>query len=535
MEYLPRMLYSDGISKYQTVKFGGYDHNISAGDGTIWDMMNMNGDDYPIIGTRKKRLTVYSLSNANGMFSHDDLFYVDGTKLYKNGAEIAGLTLGNSRKTFASLGPYVIILPDKVYYNTYDSSFGNIEKSTGAIPVKIQDGTYAGESAKANTILYKGSDTSFEWSTYFKVGDAVTIDGCTVHTENNKTPIIREIDGKYLRFYENVFTISSGGDSESSVTLSTTMPDLDFICENENRLWGCKGDTIYASKLGDIFDWNVFDGLSTDSYSVDVGSAGDFTACVSYLGYPIFFKEEKIYKVYGSKPSNYQVMSSASLGVEAGSDRSLAVAGEILFYLSRAGIVAYSGGTPQSISSAFGDVRYKNAVGGSDGINYFVSMQRTDGEYDLFVYNTRNGQWYREDCTQALSFAWRGDLYMLTSDGKVVISEDSRTIPARAVSEGRLTSFIEFGDFVESSPNRKGTSKLQLRLDLALGSKVTVYIKFDSGDTWTRVREIISPEKKSYYLPIIPRRSDHYRIRIEGEGEWQLYSLIRENYIGSEL
>ena len=67
------------------------------------------------------------------------------------------------------------------------------------------------------------------------------------------------------------------------------MPELDFLCENENRLWGCKGDTIYASKLGDPFNWNVFDGVSTDSYAVDVGSAGDFTGCFAYRGYPVFF------------------------------------------------------------------------------------------------------------------------------------------------------------------------------------------------------------------------------------------------------
>ena len=67
---------------------------------------------------------------------------------------------------------------------------------------------------------------------------------------------------------------------------------MDFICENENRLWGCKEDTIYSSKLGDPFNWNVFDGLSTDSYAVNVRIDGDFTACCSYLGYPVFFKEE---------------------------------------------------------------------------------------------------------------------------------------------------------------------------------------------------------------------------------------------------
>lgn len=130
-----------------------------------------------------------------------------------------------------------------------------------------------------------------------------------------------------------------------TLSVRRTVPDLLYVCENENRLWGCDKTTIYASKLGDIFNWNVYDGLDTDSYSVDTGSAGSFTACVSYLGYPIFFKEEHIYKVYGSIPSNFEIMGSATLGVAEGSAGSLAVAGEILFSpLPGAGVMAYSGG-----------------------------------------------------------------------------------------------------------------------------------------------------------------------------------------------
>ena len=41
--------------------------------------------------------------------------------------------------------------------------------------------------------------------------------------------------------------------------------------------------------------------------------------------------------------------------------------------------------------------------------------------------------------------------------------------------------------------------------------------------------------KRSFYLPIIPRRSDHFRIRFSGTGGWRLYSLVRESYSGSEL
>lgn len=207
------------------------------------------------------------------------------------------------------------------------------------------------------------------------------------------------------------------------LSVSRTVPDLLFVCENENRLWGCDKTTIYASKLGDIFNWNVYEGLATDSYSVDTGSAGSFTACISFLGYPIFFKEDHIYKVYGSIPTNFEVMGSATLGVAAGSDRSLAIAGEILFYHSRAGIMAYSGGIPQPVGAAFGVERFEDAVGGSDGLKYYVSMAGKDGAYLLYVYDTQRGAWHIEDATQSTHFArCAGNLYLLDEGGNIWIT-----------------------------------------------------------------------------------------------------------------
>ncbi|MBR5089700.1 MAG: hypothetical protein IK093_09735 [Ruminiclostridium sp.] len=542
---LPNLPRADGIQKMSTIKFGGYNHTLGAGDGEIWDEQNMTSDYYPVMSPRRPRYTVKSsISSPNGLFCKDGIYYVSGTKLYKNGT-VTGLTsLTNTRKKITALGAYIVIFPDKAYYNVLDDSYGSLESSVANQSVTIKDGTYAGETAEANTIYASG----VTWGNYFKVGDAVTISGCTTHTENNTTIVIREIDGADLRFYENSFVIGTGGDSET-ITISRTVPDMDFICENENRLWGCKDDTIYASKLGDPFNFNVFDGISTDSYAANVGSAGEFTACCSYLGYPVFFKEENIYKVYGNKPSNYQIMGSASLGVEKGSDRSLAIAGEILFYLSRAGIVAYSGGIPQSVAAPFGTDRYKNAIGGSDGVKYYVSMQGTSG-YTLFVFDTRTNLWHKEDGTEAVGFGWDGELYMLTTEttlflgaiGDLLLIGNPRTIPTGATREGSVSSIVEFADFVEHSKystrhgaNKKGTGKIQLRGELDAGASLNIKMKFDSGGDWIDVATLTTTVKRSFYLPIIPRRSDHFKIKLIGTGNWKLWSLSRESYFGSEL
>ena len=60
-------------------------------------------------------------------------------------------------------------------------------------------------------------------------------------------------------------------------------------------------------------------------------------------------------------------------------------------------------------------------------------------------------------------------------------------------------------------------------------------MQFDSDGVWRTAKTLQTEVKRSYYLPIIPRRCDHFRIRMTGTGGCRLYSLVREVYNGSEL
>lgn len=524
---LPEMLYSDGIRKCRQIKFGGYQHTLPAGEGEIWDMGNMSGEHYPVLSSRRPRYLLEKLEKPNGIYSHDVLLWVDGTELYADGVCVG--SVADSAKSWVSIGRKVVILPDKACYDVDSGELSWLEAAfTGA--VKLMDGTYAGVEAAANTVYGAGAD----WGSRFRVGDAVTISGCVTHTANNKTPVIREIDGDYLRFYENTFTISDGGDPET-VTICREVPELDHICAHENRLWGCRGSTIYASKLGDPGNWNVFDGLSDDSYALEVAGAGEFTGCCSYRGYATFFKEDKLFKIYGDKPSNFQLLDSASTGVAAGCGKSLAVAGETLFFLSRAGVMAYTGGVPQLISECFGTERYGSGVAGSDGVRYFLSVTDREGAASLFVYDCGSGLWHREDDLRAVGFAWAEGLRILGSDGQIRMDPRMAAAPEGSVTEEGLSSWAEFGDITEDDPNKKGVSKLQVRAELEEGATLELQIQYDSDGVWRRVKALAANRKRSYYLPVVPRRCDHFRIRLLGTGQWRLYSLVRESYSGSEL
>lgn len=189
---------------------------------------------------------------------------------------------------------------------------------------------------------------------------------------------------------------------------------------------------------------------------------------------------------------------------------------------------------PSNCSEAFGEDRYSDAVGGSDGTKYYVSM-RKGNTYTLFVFDTRSGIWEKEDNIRVVDFGWNGELYFLDASGKLWLGGNPREIPQGATPEGSIQSYVEFADMTGNNPNKKGTGKIQIRAELEANSILAVKMQFDSDGVWRDVSTLqnTTGKKKSYYLPIIPRRSDHYRIKLTGTGDWTLYSLMREEYGGS--
>jgi hypothetical protein len=526
---------NDSIEKRTQTKFGGLNRTKGAADGDIVSMRNMTSDHFPLIASRKQRRLHFKLTNPGGLSSWEKLCWVDGDGFYYDGTRKGTVTAGH--KTFTALGDFIVILPDKAYYNTHTGEFGPMESEWTGNSLTFTNGMLYEKNAEANTLQANG----IRWSDYFREGDAVTISGASRQTDNNKTAIIREISEDKLYFYEYVFRLGgSGGNTPvtetGNLSVKRSVPDLQHICQNENRLWGCHNKTIYACKLGDIFNWNVFDGLDTDSYAVDVGSAGLFTACTSFLGLPIFFKEDHIYKVYGSLPRNYEVMSSATTGVMNGCAGSLAVAGEMLFYLSCAGIMAYTGGIPQPVGTQLGTDRHSHAVGGSDGQKYYAAMRGSGGdEWNLYVYDVQKSVWHTEDNVRVIDFAnYNGNLYFLNHDGEIWIAGNMINNP-EGDDEEPVVWLAEFADFTAGTPGKKGVSKVYIRMELDAGATAAVSMQFDSGSEWVTVGETKAENRKrSYILPIVPRRTDHFRLRIEGVGGVRIHSVTREFYRGSE-
>lgn len=515
------MKYADGLRTMTETVFRGLDHNESVRDGYLYDMKNLTGDSYPVLRVRRGHTKVRTIEKPNGLFAREKLCWVDGTGFYYDGVRKG--TVADSQKTFARLGSYVLIFPDKAYYNAANDTFGALEASwngTAAFTSHVYDA-----EGNAEEVYYGNAITTTGTSFPFAAGQAVEISGAA-DGANNRTAIIRDVleGGRKLVFTNNTFTEADG----QTLTLKRNVPDMDHFCENENRLWGCKGNEIFSSALGDPFRWYNYEGLATDSYAVSVGSDGEFSGAMSFLGYAMFFKPDAIHKIYGSKPSNFQAMSSAVSGVQTGCAGSMAIAGETLYYLSRTGVVAYQGGIPSVISAPLGVTAIDEAVGGSDGRSYYISARMGD-DWTMYRYDTRTGDWYKEDSVHAASFAASdGVLYYLDAD-------DNSLYSVNTGSCRDVEWMAETGDMTDAGPDKTGVTRCRMRLATDEGTTVDICAQYDSDGEWWSIGSVSIPRKGSVILPIVPRRCDHWRLRITGKGGCMIYGLTHEYYKGGMM
>ena len=575
-------LYQNASSREMVELFKGYNHNLRIGEGEFFDMTNMTSDGYPVLSPRKKR-GVYAAPEApTGLICKDSLCYTDGTDFVMNEYRV-DLGLSAEPKQLVSMGAYVIILPDKKWINTLDlTQWGNIDASfESTADVSFQLCNITGELYEGTTVapsepkepedldlwidtsavphtLKQYSAASAVWvsiaTTYIRIGsagigkafeqyDGVTVSGIVLGglEELNGSTVIWEKGDDYIVVVGMLDTAATQGAERGAVQVRRQMPNMDFVVESENRLWGCRYGTaqngevvneIYASKLGDFKNWNCFMNLSTDSYAVSCGTDGPFTGAVTHLGFPLFFKENCVHKVYGSYPANFQIQTTACRGVQRGCSKSLAIVNETLFYKARSGICAYDGSLPEEAAYALGGQVYSEAVGGAHGNKYYVSMKDTEENWHLFVYDMAKGMWHREDDLQAASFcSCRGDLYAIDARNKGIIT----MLGSGTQSTERVKWMVETGELGISSPDRKYLSRLTVRLSMEIGAVVELYARYDLDESWTHVGTVRGTSLQSFSLPIRPRRCDFMRLRIEGEGVVKIYSITKTIEEGSEL
>lgn len=573
--YLPS-LSNKSKSRSIEMEFKGYNHNLYVGSGQFYDTKNLTSKYYPVLSPRTQRAKLRQITTPNGLYAKNKLCWVDGTGFYYDGT-LRG-TVANSAKQFVGMGARILIFPDKKQYNTETNVFSDLGAAfTAGVGLSITyklaklDGTEYGAYTASDTaptnplngaqwmdtsatpnVLKIFATSSSMWTsvatTYvlisatgigspFNVGDGVAISGSTV-TDLNSSFIIMEKAANYI-----VVTalLAAAASQTGGLIVTRDIPAMDFVTECNNRVWGCSSlnHEIYACKLGDPTNWKSFQGISTDSYAVTVGSDGNFTGACSYLGNVIFFKEDSVIAIDGSKPANYKLEDKPMRGVESGCEKSLRMLNEKLFYKARDSVCVFDLSLPSLIGRDLGVYeKFSGAVGGAvDGL-YYVSMSDASGAWHLFAYDDEKGIWMREDATHAIGFAAvGGDLYMLDSSGWLWSMAGKLTAYAGtgAALESAVEWYAETGDIGIDLPDRKYVSKIQVMARLATGSTMKVYVQYDSSGTWVEKFSISAATSRAYTVPMIPVRCDHMRMKLTGTGTCKVYRVDRIIEQGSEM
>ena len=485
--------------------FLGLDRRARGELGSFREMENLTSDGYPTLTVRPRRGLAGQAESPGGIAAKDALIWVDGHTLYVGGVATE-LVLTEGSKQLIGMGNWLIVWPDKKYINTGDlSRYGSLEnrvQTQGQVTLSLcgAKGAALGDylaseepptdpaggclwldTAGEAPVLrqYGESGWSIREDTYIKIaaggigvgfaaGDGVVIEGCREESLNGSHVLEAAEDGALVV----PGMIASQATQTEEMTVRRSVPEMDFVIESGNRLWGCRyGVTdgkavneIYASKLGDFKNWNCYAGRSTDSYAATRGSDGPFTGAADYLGSPLFFKEDCVERVYPSAAGAHQIVTVRCPGVRKGSGRSLQTVEGVLYY---------------------------------HGCGFAVSG---------------------------------GVLYAMTRAGDILALKGGGT-----VQEEPVAWRAETGDLGLDSGEGKYLVRLSLRLRPEEGSAVRVAVSYDEGETWQEQGGVTgSGRLRDCVLHVRPRRCRRLRLRIYGVGGCRVYSLTAVYEKGSD-
>lgn len=357
-------------------------------------------------------------------------------------------------------------------------------------------------------------------------------DGSTTETftlENYTTETIRcmvDFNGKVLIFPDKKY-LDYMADPMDFGDIATC-PDIDYACVYNNRVFGVKGDEVFATVLGQFDDWETLSTplQPTDSWAADVASKGDFMGIANFNNHVTMFKPEFLHQQYGVKPP-YRIQDLYAVGTI--DNRSIKEAGNKLFFADDKMVYGFGGGDPRPVSMKL-NKGFQEARAGSDGRRYYISAYDGDS-WNLYVYDTYFNTWMREDDLRVTDFAyWKKHVYALASPLSTgstanIYKFDSGT---ESVEWEIITDFNTLNNL-----NAKYVNEIRLRFGLVGTESMKISIAYDNDTVFRTVKEFNDSSDFETYgdvsmidCVIAPREADRFRVKISGVGHTKIYQMV---------
>lgn len=536
------------------IEFRGLNRKSFVDEGEMSDMKNLTSDNYPLLCPRKLRGQLTLPSNVAQplkiMTKFERIAMIakktdNSIAFFYNGNEVPSVTGLTADTEMVAINTKICFFPQKTYLTLVRGSSSVTVGEFGHLDISLS------LTSAAVTISNENVNMTVPSGHGIKYDDAIDISGTLYYTPSGGSATSKAVtvscavesaSATQLTLPRETF-IELTGEGATGITFTGTInrdiPDIKHVIEWNNRLWGVSDadNTIYACKLGDPTNWKYFQGTGLDAYYAQQGTDEKWTGSAAYSGHLIFFKPNSMTKVYGTSPSSFQITNTVCYGVEPGSSKSVAIVNDTVFYKSSIGIMAYDGGTPYSISDRF-NVKFSDAVGGTEGRKYYASIVTEAGKYELMVLDVDKGLWHKEDDVRFRSCCTLdGRLYFIEDIGTDDFEKDQIYIinPETATETKKQRDWMAtFGAFDELIEDRKIYSRMSLRFIAQPGTKVTIFIKMDDGE-WEIVKRFAFAGTGGETVPIVPRRCDRFSIKIVGTGDCEIKSLTRRFRRGSKV
>lgn len=617
-------------------RFMGLNRTETITEQEFSDMKNITNDYFPVIAPRGRRALYGKLERPLAVKGGQALIYVDEVKdedgtvhdyLFINQNKVLDLLdysdkYKGKKRQLLMMGALLFVYPEGVVFNTatreiatvnnkrtatatfsvctYAGSDLDIRFKDSVRPTEPNDGDYWYDTSKSTAVLKIWTATTMTWNSVGTCFIKIKADGIAEGFNDYDAAVFSDIDdqGKTYNGYnlnqtniiykahhdatapENDYIMIAGyiNDSFTSlVNVERKMPEMDFVVEQDNRLWGCSthNHEIYASKLGDPKNWYCYAGLDNDSYAVTLGTQGEFTGAIAYNSTVYFFKEDGMYRVWGTKPSNFEVQWKPCKGVQYGSSDSLAVVGDYLFYKARDGVVQYDG-TANIISTKLGREVLFDAVAESYGDKYYISMRNNAYKYKLYVYDVQKASWCIEDSQRYWFMAkTRNGLHLIDNKFNIFVTsneeiyklifpsepredfpEEGETglyypmdknsdwfakfgnYPGNSIAIEKEKSFewsLTSGDMGLDTPFNHYLKRLDIRMQLDFDTRFIIEVAYDKSEAYERIMEYRCTRQKTVSIPVRVNRCNSFKIRISGKGDFKLFSITKIVEEGSDI
>lgn len=332
---------------------------------------------------------------------------------------------------------------------------------------------------------------------------------------------------------------------DDGMTIERKVPEnVRFICSHQNRIWANNGDNeIMCCARGNPYVWYRYEGNALDSWATTIGGDGAFTGCINY-GYPLFFKDNRMYRITGTRPANYGFDEYSMKGIKEGCHDSAVIVNDVLYYQSIDGIYAYAESTPVCISDKIYKDGWQRGKACRYKDKYYIAVAEGK-DNKLYCYDTKSGLWHEESYNGLpVKYIYPGSYLAGYEEYMTVyVEHDENSYTGfivginddiRYSKEDPIRWEFETTDLLASEIEHKYLKKLYIncRVYLEEYNEINIEVQYDGDGEWHHLKEITPTEGESrsvwYCYPMSNKRLENFKIRVTGIGNAVIYGIVLE-------